>query len=191
MNQDHDKLLEILEQATAPRSEPEGRLDSETASLREGWLALGQLLEGAEPSAELPMPLPTLRPARKRGWHLAIIAAVAASLLIGMVTAWRFRATNQPAGPSLTPENVAVSDGSANSDVPAAPENRMAAAPTNKTAAPVPSEVKWDDKLDDEIVQVAQAVVGVEQQWAYGADAASFVHYGLEQVEEEMQGGSL
>lgn len=191
MNQDQDKLLEILEQATAPRSESVGRVADETASLREGWLAFGQLLAAAEPKTGRPLELPSAPPAQRRGWHLAVVAAVAASLVIGVAMAWRLRGTDRPVGPSSVPDNVAVNDGSAKSVVLPVPENRVVAVPSDKTTAPAARDLKWDDKLDDEIAQAGQEVIRMEQQWAYRGDTASFVQYGLEQVEEDVKKNEL
>jgi len=45
VSEDPNKLRSQLEQATAAEGSPES-LDAETASLREAWLALGELIEG-------------------------------------------------------------------------------------------------------------------------------------------------
>lgn len=45
MNEEPNKLREIVERATAPGKRIPGDLDAETASLRRGWLELGRLIE--------------------------------------------------------------------------------------------------------------------------------------------------
>ena len=56
MNDETEKLQEMLERATAPGPQLSAGLDPETASLRATWLALGRLLEDVQPSARRSWP---------------------------------------------------------------------------------------------------------------------------------------
>ena len=63
MSDELNELERQLEQATA-RSVPSGApLDPQTASLREAWLAFGQLLSTAEPAVDQPALQPAPAPA--------------------------------------------------------------------------------------------------------------------------------
>ena len=58
MKDDVEQIQRLLEKATDAGSAPPDALDPETASLREAWLAFGQMLETASPPAfNSPLPL--------------------------------------------------------------------------------------------------------------------------------------
>ncbi len=85
MKPELESLEQQLESATARSLPADMPLDPETASLREGWLAFGQLLAAAEPSPERAIALLRKPPAsRVRWWLLTAVAITAASLLVAM-----------------------------------------------------------------------------------------------------------
>jgi len=170
-----------MEQATAPAERPGGPMDEETASLGEAWLAFGQLLEAAQPSAGLarPMPHASPPPARSR-WSLPKVLALAASLLVAIAVAWKVRGSKpspDPAGPSGQVAGV---------------EPRQSA-PANGQSPSVPpqTELAWNDTLDNEIALAGQAVMSVREDRLGLAGAASSVEYGLQQLEKDIQDSPL
>lgn len=183
MSDELNELQRRLERATAPERPVDPPEDSETAALREGWLALGQLLEAAEPRQE-PFELRRWPEERTRyvGWRSVVAAAVAACLLIGVALAWRFTGGSAPGDEAKPSGAVAVNtrheDGVIVSSERTGPE-------------PPAEELGWDDPLDQQIASVAQEVVRVQRDW-YGADDAfAPVYRGLEQMGEDLAEGSL
>ena len=147
MASESERLLEQLERATAAGAEPDPSADAETASLRETWLALGQLLEAAAPVGDA---LPEVRCPRRRmssRWSWIALAAVAVSLLAAAAVAWL------PAW-----------------SVPGQPAVELAArpSPTPATAASAPSATEpgldWDDSLDEEIALAGQRLLSLAQE---------------------------
>ena len=167
MSDELSKLQRQLEQATAAECPPDAPLDAETASLREGWLALGQLLEAAQPALDEPLELPQLprrrAPAR---WKLVGIAVLAASLLVGATLAWSLMRARQPGGLSPPPDELA--------------------SPNVKQ-----DELHWDDSLDEEIALAGQQLVRIQQDWYYLDDPFGPVQHGLEQVAEDIEDDTL
>ena len=82
MTDDSTRELErCLEQATARHGPEEASLEPETAALRAGWLALGELLEAAQPQVEPPLPrLPPLPAKPRQRWLAATVAAMTATM---------------------------------------------------------------------------------------------------------------
>ncbi len=179
MSDDPRELERQLEQATA-RSGPSGApLDPETASLREAWLALGQLLETAHPATDLPVqPRAAPRARRRPRWLVPAAVALAASLLIGVTVVWTVR--------GLGPSSDASSGGMALEG--ASPSASIAQRPSR--ALPE-AKLAWHDTLDNEIVLAGQAVVSAQEDWPILADASNSVQYGLQQVEKDVQGSPL
>ena len=105
MKNDLETSLRSLEEATAAGDRPADRLDAETASLREAWLAFGEMLEAAQPPRLRyfsPLPLgegPGVRAAlrvRRRRWRRLLAAGLlAASLLIAVATIWMLSGANR------------------------------------------------------------------------------------------------
>ena len=59
--------------------------------------------------------------------------------------------------------------------------------PTQPTAG-VP---RWDDSLDEEIAQVGQQLLYAQQRSYVGADVGGLVQYGIEQMQQDLEGNSL
>jgi len=191
-----------LEAATARDVPPEGPLDPEAAALREGWLALSQLLEAAEkqlgdcpdfrattrsvvpemglsPSAdESPSAdkSPAAPPQRRR-WRLAAVVAMAVSLLVGVALAWHMlgqgRSGDQTA--SQDEPSTVLPGGDAVAD-----------ARQPKTTAPTTPPSAWEDPLDERIDQARQAIVLLQQDWRGGGDGTDPVYDRLEQIRQEI-----
>jgi hypothetical protein len=172
-----------LQWATARDVPPNALLDQETTSLREAWLAFGQLLEAAQPAPDQPLKCLSEPPGRgRRWWRLAAIVGLAASLLVAATIFWSARRT-EPAGVVTAPSvEVAVSR-----TEPAAPAAERA--PQEKPSSPVApgSALAWDDTLDKEITVAGQAVVSADQESPLLAGASVPVRYGLEEIEKDIE----
>ncbi len=181
MSDDLRHLERQLEQATARAAPPDASLDPETASLREAWLALGQLLEAAQ--AESGPPAQPWSPPRGRTWirwTAAVAVAVAASLLIG-VGIWALRAPGPSSGPQPSPDDIA---GTA-APVPEAPT------PEPSPSALPAGELAWNDALDNEIVLAGQALLSVQEDPRLLAGSSDPLRYGLQAVAGDLEGNRL
>jgi len=189
MNDETKRLQEMLERATAPGEQMPGDLDAETSSLREGWLALGKLLEDAQSAPGQPLDRwqVTLRPAPQR-WRLAAVAAVAASLLIaaGLTLAYRLldgSNAGQPSAPMLAHDKSPTTD-----DRSPTTDHRS---PITDHRSPTTSDLAWDDSLDDEITAAAQAAAWVQQDWYARAGGVSAIERGLDEIKKDIEDGTL
>jgi hypothetical protein len=166
MSENLDKLERMLEQATAAQGQAQDGLDPEAASLGEAWIAFGRLLEAAEAPVEpaighWAMPRPT--PGRR--WLLPAAALLAASLLIGIATTWTFRSTIAPSSP---------------------------VGQVAKLPPPTPATgPQWDDSWDEQIAQVGRNVIYAQQDLYAGPDPLGAVQYGIEQMQQDVEGSKL
>jgi hypothetical protein len=188
MNDEQDILHDMLRRATAAGDDLPADLDAETAGLREGWLALGKLLDDAESAAGAPPESWKLLPrAAPRRWPVLIAAALAASLLIavGATVASRLlnSANDRQAGPqSVAHENSANSSARQPEAQPQSPAPQVAA---NSDT------LNWSDSLDDEIATVAQAAVSARYDTDLNLRGLSAVERDMDQLETEMNSGKL
>ena len=212
MNDEMRELQARLEKATARRGAGQSDPDVETAALREGWLALGQVLEnaeaGLEPSFEkkcrektgtgsLPRAVsPTLPPdgsepvsvssRSRRVRLLPLLIAAAAVVLVAVTIAWQLRDVGDIDDGGPAPGEIAKT-----TQGPSVPKSKEPVVPSPKekpAAVPSPAvEIAWDDSLDSEIASVGQAVMRVEQDWLTLADASIAVQYQLQQMAEEFR----
>jgi hypothetical protein len=188
MKDDVETDLRLLEQATAAHNEPAERLDPETASLREAWLAFGEMLEARQPadsvSPLLPGEGPGVRAAslrRRRRWQRLLAAGVlAASLLVAMATIWMLSNTNDRDKPAITPTQMAGTKD------PVAPSQK--AQPKTVAAADTP---QWDDSFDEKLEQVRWQMLCVQENQTFRTDAFGQAQYRLEQLSETIQADSL
>ena len=182
MNDRTHELERRLQQATAPEGPPDksmdtASMDAETASLREGWLAFGQLLEAAQPMSDASaleelLPSPQAAPGKASSrWKASLAAALAASLVIGATLAWNLMSKRA---------DIAVED------------------TDNKTPQPAPiiaedtvDELQWDDSLDDRLALVSQEIMRVEGDWDCLDDAFSPAWKGIDQVDQDIEEGTL
>ena len=198
MNDEQQRLRKMLERATAPGHEMPADLDAETSSLREGWLALGKLLDDAQLAAgqsSRPWQV-TLRPAPRR-WPLAVAVVIAASLLLaaGLTLAYRLRDGSdavQPSAPSLAQDDHSAAK--PHVDAPGAvaqtptPDPRS---PITDHRSPITDQLAWDDSLDDELTVVAQAAALVRDDWYARAGGVSAIERGLDQIKKDIEDGTL
>jgi hypothetical protein len=194
MTDDLRELAERLERATAQPSGPEGPLDRETAALREGWLAFAELLEAAQGAAQerlpaspppLPRPdegrsAPSVFPqARARSpWRAVAMAALAASLLLGLAVVWHAGRAKPRAKPSTL--RIAESH-------PAPPD--LPAKQTLQAAAE--TAIAWDDALDQRIEQAGWEMAQVRQDWLAAGATSGLLRYQIEQVRQEIEDSPL
>ena len=185
MSDELDRLQRQLERATASECSTDGPLDAETASLREGWLALGELLDAAEPSREQPLKLrEPLEAGHRTRRKAAAIVALAASLLVGVTLAGQWLRANRPGGlATLSDESLSEivrADGEPfNPDI------------GELETAPLADWVDWDDPLDQQIASVAQELVRIQQDWDQVDGAFGPLYFGLEEMAEELDESPL
>ena len=171
MNDETKNLQRQLEEATAAADAVDASLDAETASLRESWLAFGELLDtAAEPTVEPPeMPRLPRRAVVPRRW-LVVSAALVASLLIAISLIISAMGPEQTAKPEIdAPPQV---------DPPSRAEL-------------VADELQWDDTLDEQIALAGWRMVHVQGD-CYQLDGSfSILRDGIEQMEEDMDKSTL
>jgi len=172
----HDRLTA----ATAPECPAHLLSDAETAALRQGWLALGELLEAARPTGDVSIGLPEL-PGRRvpARWRLVAAAAVAASVLLGTTLAWQWVAGSRRGGMSPLSEGRAVAVGESD------------AASEQPWPLPTEDELAWNDPLDDQIARAAQQILRLQQDGNYLDDVFGPFYSGLEEMEEELDESTL
>jgi hypothetical protein len=205
MKEDLENMQRLLEQATADGKTPVGMLDAESASLREAWLAFGELLEAAQPPAGAVVQLPhqleqegqgsrrspllpgagqrvraVRRPNQLRRWLLPVGGLLAASLLIAVAMAWMLRDANRQevAAPALLRTEPVIAAAS------------TSPSPTN--ASPSPSAVAtWDDSLDAQVTQLGQRVASAKVNQFASTDDFASMQYRIERLRQEVQADPL
>jgi hypothetical protein len=198
-NQDTLRLKQMLEEVTGDAETVTGNAtegvprsgDVETASLRETWLALGQLIRAADASLPpLPdMAAPIVPQKRGRSRWLGLIAATAAALLLAVTYGWLAR------GPGVPPAN----DGIGTSPSNGGSEEATESGPPTPTALvkqeqPKPAAARistWDDPLETQIAVVSQQIRAVEQDWRRGLDDVDLVRYRIDEVSDTLQSDKL
>jgi len=195
VNDELDKLQRQLEEATAPESEGHVPPNEETASLREGWLALGRLLETAQPVEEPFERRPVVRKTQGSGGAMAVVATLAASLLIGVTTAWLLIGNARPGGLNVVDGVAATGDGQERVAEPlpekpaVQPERALAVAPPSEKMVVDP--LAWDDSFDDQLALVGEEVIRMEEDW-YDLDGPfEPILDGMEQMERDFEDHTL
>jgi hypothetical protein len=195
VNDETQRLREILERATAPGGEVPEDLDAETASLREGWLAFGRLLTEAQPTAGEPwenwkvMP----RPVQSRRF-LGLAIAVAASLLIAAGLTMAYRLRDGSSGVQPNPPTIAQDERAPAGIIEKTPEaspQPEAEVRQNLQIAAVPDELEWDDSLDEQITTLAQAAALVHDDWYAQAGKLNAIGRGLDEIKKDIEDGTL
>ena len=180
MKSDWSEFELQLERATAAGQSSDVPLDPETASLREGWLALGQLLEAAQGADDPPLELRPLRRQERTAWRVAAAAALAASLVGAVTLAWNWVNTRHVGDQTPASTHWASRDSI---------EAKSAAQPSEPLSPG--AELAWNDPLDDEIALAGQEMILVEQDWYRFDQALDAVHYGLEQMHQDLENSTL
>ena len=145
MTNDLERMQRLLEEATAAGDAPADRLDPEAASLREAWLAFGEMLEAAQP----PVLVSPLLPGEGQGvrashvrprWHrLLATGALAASLVVGAAMIWMLH------GAAGRQDLAPTTEQHASTHQKASPIQNARAKTVAATTAP-----QWDDSLDEQ-----------------------------------------
>ena len=172
MKDELEKTQRLLEQATAAGDAPADGLDPELAHLREAWLLFGEMLESAQPptTPQIEYRKPTL--IRRHRWFWTAAAAMAVSLLIGLVTTWMLHDTNGETGPAAMPGQTASTDHpNAGSTLGRAEVNGL----------------QWDDSLDEQFAQVSQQMAYARNDRLPGADPFGSVWRAMERARLEIQ----
>jgi hypothetical protein len=173
MKDELDNSQRLVEAVTSASDAPLEPLDTESASLREAWLAFGELLAASEISPLLSGEGPGVRavcPRRQpRRWLLPAIGALAASLLIAASTAWMLHNS--------------------------IPQQALAPAPSQTAKAiPIPAATsgpQWDDSLDEQVAQLGKQVTSARENQHSTADDFALMQYRIEQFRQEVQTDSL
>jgi hypothetical protein len=187
MKDDMRDIQRLLEQATDAGATPPDELDPEAASLREAWLAFGQMLEGAQPPEDTPIhaPLPVEEKPRIRTnsapslWHWYVRAAslLAVSLLIAVATAGMLRYSHRQAGSEASTEKTASTD---HKTIPSRQSRGQRLAKAD--------DPQWDDSLDEQFAQVSWKMACIQQNQLFRTDAFGVVDYKLGQLTKAIQG---
>jgi len=196
MTNDLKRTVRALEEATAAGDAPADRLDPQTASLREAWLAFGEMLEAAQPPVCISLLSPGEEPTsstllleekssvralhtRRRWQRLLATGLLAASLLIGVATVWVLRSADRQENPTAEPRQIA----STNPKVDPSTQAHTKAVPAD--------EPQWDDSFDEQFAQVGWQMTCVRQNQFFRTDAFGIVQYRVEQFRQAIQTDSL
>ncbi len=175
MSEDIKKIEEQLEKATAPDDTIDAGLDAETTSLREGWLALGQLIEAAQPTStrqpELQYPTQAAPMQRRKllgRKTLAALVALAASLVIAAIVTQ-----------SLVEDQAdAVTD-------------RPQIAQVERSGTDADDVLAWDSSLDTEIAAAGQEMLRIQADSYASYDTASALYYRIQQMQQDLSDNTL
>ena len=175
MSEDIKKIEEQLEKATASDDTLDAALDAETTSLREGWLALGQLIEAARPPSTRPPELqyPTqaalLQQRKLLGLKsLATLAALAASLVVAAIVTLSL-VEDQADAVKDRPEITQVERSSTDAD----------------------DVLAWDCSLDTEIAAAGQEMLRIQADSYASYDTASALYYRIQQMQQDLSDNTL
>ena len=181
MNDESKQLERRLEQATARQLPADTTLDSETAALREGWLALGQLLEAAESASGPAAPLPAVPPVpARRSWTwLGVVAALAASLLVAGLATWQLFPGSDTGQHAKAPEAARTPQSVQPQEPVHIPEKTQLATKSGQDSS-------WDGTLDESITNAYQELIGIEQDWTGFSGISASVSARLEEISQEL-----
>jgi hypothetical protein len=174
MSDEPEKLQRQLEEATAAddiaNAAANASLDADAASLRETWLAFGELLDTANPPSDEPIELPQVSRRKSSARWLAAAAMLAASLLVAVTLVWISSEPNQIAKPD---------------------EKKTPQVEQPKAVAVVANELQWDDTIDEQLAQAGQNIVQVQQDWYQLSEPFSSLQDGLSEMEDDMDQSTL
>ena len=198
MSNDTNKLVEQLEKATAPGNAFDATLDADTRSLREGWLALDQLIEAAQPASACPpvVQYPTQAIASKRHGlvgtkTLSAAAVLAASLLVAALVTWSL-VERLPNDGRQNQEIVKDQPNEAQS--PSAVEKAQEPVLVKDQQSPSGSsgdDFDWDASLDSEIAAAGQEMLRIQSDWYASDDTSSAIYYRMQQMQQDLGGNAL
>lgn len=176
--QDDQRLREMLETATARRLPDGTLLNGEASELREGWLALDEMLTQAEEPIDVPRLLDGVRPMRRKrvARMVALAAGVLAASLFGSLALLRQQAL-EPVEPSgQEPSRMASRTTLPKPNVDAAPE-----APAQAI------DSAWDDSLDSRIAQVREHLVRTRRGWTSDRRVYTILRQRLDEFHQSLE----
>ena len=173
--EDTKKIEEQLQQATAPGDTLDAALDAETTSLREGWLALDQLIEAAQPPStgqpelQYPTQAAPLQQRKLLGRKtLAALAALAASLVVAAI---------------VTQSRV--------EDQPDAVKDRPQITQVERSGTDADDILAWDCSLDTEITAAGQEMLRIQADRYASDDTSSALYYRIQQMRQDLNDNTL
>ncbi len=174
--QESKRLCEMLQTATAGTLPADAVLDDETAELREGWLALGEALDGCPEEVDTDRILAFAHPIRRRrtGWLVLVAAGALAASLTGAVALFRPEPTRPAAAPA-EPAPLRVAAHPQPSKPVAQPDEASSGA-----------DFEWDDSLDTEIALVREMVVETRQSWAFDRTNYTVLQQRIQELEQHL-----
>ena len=181
MKNDIEQMQRLLEKATDAGSAPPDELDPETASLREAWLAFGQMLEAA-PAACLAAAFAGEAEGKEQIVGVLAAGLLAASLLIGVVAVWMLHGASRQADPTPTTNEMASTNPI---------KNVAPATQANSPTVAKADEPQWDDSLDERLSQIGWQVTCAQQNQLFRTDTFGVVQYRVEQLRQAIQADSL
>ena len=198
MSEDIKKIEEQLEKATAPGESIDAALDAETKSLREGWLALGQLIEAAQPpSAGRPelqyptQPAPLQRRKSAAPKTLFALAALAVSLLVAALLTWSLF---DGSGLNGRQDQQIVQDEQIEKQSPSTTEKAPPTAIVKDEQEQTDSAgdaLDWDAPLDTEIAAAGQEMLRIRSDWYASDDTSSAIYYRMQQMRQDLSDNTL
>ena len=204
-NPDTQRLKQMLEEATAADASVAGDTasaghsasechDAETASLREAWLAFGQLIRAADASlAVMPnIATPIVPKKSRRSRWLGLIVAAAAALLVAVSFGWWIgRGLKQGAREPSLAQTVTPGQATPQAEKVATEQPKTGTTKTPNTATPNTATSTWDDPLETQIASVSQQISNVEQNWQHRVDDVDLVQYRIDDVTDSLQNDKL
>jgi hypothetical protein len=214
MSDEVKRMERALEQITAPAAAPRRDLPPEAQRLRDAWLAFGQLLEAADvagtghhasmvgvPSAPVAgtghtlgvVDEPLIEPRHtERACYdkaqsrrpLILAAAAAAALLLAVGIYWACCGPGGSAVVPVAPDKM----------VTAPVQDQNKSAPSNhvvRQSTAAAGDLKWDDKLDEQIQQTAQAATLAQNDGLRGVDVFDAMGYEVERTRQDFEKSEL
>jgi len=171
---DKSKLQRMLEAATSTDMPSDVMLDEETAELREGWDALGQMLQARDDQFDPNAVVVQLkRRQSKRRTRLAAMAAVAASLLVALGVGGYWIATSPDGATTVKNDR----------------SNGKKIESPNETPADV--NLDWDDSWDSEVALASEEIIRVQQDWHATGGPLLILQHQLDEIEQGIDEESL
>ncbi len=186
--EEDDALKRRLEQATAPGSATLGDLqDAELQSLHETWLALGQLLEAAQPAEKtrpaIDLPRRKGAAARSSRWTKMIVVAAAASLLMAMGVGWALRTAVRFLEMPLAKQEQR--------QPPQFALDRSGTNPSRQAPSTDGVELKWDDSFDEQAKRFEESLLAARHDSSLENLEVSMLQYDMERLQQEIGDNKL
>ena len=191
MSEDFEKLEERLEHATAPGDAIDDSLDAETRSLREGWLALDELIEaaqppdGAPPRLRYPVQAASVEKQKPAFWKTpAVLEVLAASLLVAAWAVWSLVDGQDD-------QKIAKDQNQDQLQIPIDNVQPVLVKDEQTPGNRVADEFDWDSPIDTEIAAAGQKMLSIKADWYASADTTAAVYYNMQQMQDDLGGDTL